>query len=101
MLLVQDKRSAKKGIWKFPGGLVDPKESLGMAAEREVKEETGVSCSFQKMLCFRETESYQFDCPDIYFVALMSPSSLDITIQEDEIAQCAWFDQDEVYDLFG
>ena len=96
ILLIQDKHSIKKGIWKFPGGLVEPSESIHSAVLREVKEETGIDCSFSKMLCFRETMNYQFGCPDIYFVCLVEPTSFELKIQESEVLKAQWFSIGEI-----
>ncbi|XP_076913267.1 nudix hydrolase 2-like [Bidens hawaiensis] len=48
VLVVQEKsgRFQGTGIWKFPTGVVDEGEDICDAAVREVKEETGVSCSY-------------------------------------------------------
>ncbi len=42
VLLVKRKYSPKKGKWAIPGGAVNLGESLQAAAEREIKEETGL-----------------------------------------------------------
>jgi 8-oxo-dGTP diphosphatase len=41
-LLIQEGQGKAKGLWNFPGGHVDPGETLRQAAEREAKEETGL-----------------------------------------------------------
>ena len=41
--------------WKVPGGMVEPGESIGAAAVREVWEETGVKATFQSIALFRES----------------------------------------------
>jgi ADP-ribose pyrophosphatase len=43
VLLVKRKRPPGKGLWAIPGGRVELGETLQEAAEREVKEETGVT----------------------------------------------------------
>jgi ADP-ribose pyrophosphatase YjhB (NUDIX family) len=42
VLLVKRGRPPLEGYWAFPGGRVEPGETLLAAAEREVREETGV-----------------------------------------------------------
>ncbi len=42
LLLVQRSADPGKGLWAVPGGRVEPDESLPAAAQREVREETGL-----------------------------------------------------------
>lgn len=43
VLLVQRGREPNKGVWGFPGGLIEVGETVGEAAARELHEETGVT----------------------------------------------------------
>ncbi len=47
------------GLWEFPGGRIEPSESPGNAAEREVAEELGVRC-----VHVRQRPSFFFEYPD-------------------------------------
>jgi ADP-ribose pyrophosphatase YjhB (NUDIX family) len=46
ILLIQERREPEPRKWKFPGGFMDPGETIKQAAEREVLEETGVKTTF-------------------------------------------------------
>ncbi len=57
VLLIERDQEPFEGEWALPGGFVDIDESLGQAAKRELKEETGVNASFLEQL-------YTFGRPD-------------------------------------
>jgi len=50
VLLVRREQEPAKGLWSFPGGLVDLGETVEEAARREVKEETGIDIRIEKLL---------------------------------------------------
>ena len=76
--------------YKLPGGALHPGEHLARAAEREVLEETGVRARFEALACFRHWHGYRYGKSDIYFVCRLSALSTEITMQEEEIAECLW-----------
>jgi ADP-ribose pyrophosphatase len=53
ILLVKRKLDPAKGDWAIPGGKINLGESLTQAAEREIREETGISIKAKKPIyCF-------------------------------------------------
>ena len=97
LLVVSEKyRAPGRGPgYKLPGGALLPGEHLAEAAVREVFEETGISTAFEALTFFRHWHHYRYGKSDIYFVARLSPLDNDITIQEEEIAECLWMPLDK------
>ena len=46
VLLIQRGAAPYEGCYALPGGFVGPNETIGEAAERELKEETNCNCNF-------------------------------------------------------
>uniref|UniRef100_A0A7N0UD97 Nudix hydrolase domain-containing protein n=1 Tax=Kalanchoe fedtschenkoi TaxID=63787 RepID=A0A7N0UD97_KALFE len=78
------------GVWKFPTGVVDEGEDIFDAAQREVKEETGIEAEFIEVLAFRQSHQVFFGKSDIFFVCMLRPISHNIQIQESEIEAAKW-----------
>jgi len=62
ILLVKPRRFRKgqENWWKFPGGFVDPNQSFGDSAVREVYEETGVTADFCGVVGMRELLGFNY-----------------------------------------
>lgn len=43
-LLVRRGTPPNLGLWGFPGGKIEPGETIAQAVEREMREETGIAC---------------------------------------------------------
>ena len=81
--------------YKLPGGALHLGEHLADGAVREVLEETGVQAKFESLACLRHWHGYRYDKSDIYFVCRLSALSTEITMQEEEIAECRWMPVNE------
>jgi 8-oxo-dGTP pyrophosphatase MutT (NUDIX family) len=82
--------NANRPFYKMPGGLVDTGERLSDAVEREVFEETGVRARFESIVCLRHQHGYRFGKSDFYVVCRLTPLTLDLNPDPEEIAECLW-----------
>ncbi|XP_029965426.1 nucleoside diphosphate-linked moiety X motif 6-like isoform X2 [Salarias fasciatus] len=97
VLVVQDKNKTKNA-WKFPGGLSDPGENIGVTAVREVLEETGVRSEFRSLLSVRQQHQHPgaFGMSDMYLICRLSPLSFDIHFCREECERCEWLPLSEL-----
>lgn len=91
-LLILNKKGNAKGHWGFPKGHVEENETEIMTAQREIKEETGITADIDTK--FRCVTHYS-PLPDVekdvvYFAAQVSDTS--VFLQESEVADFLWAD---------
>ncbi|XP_061833268.1 nucleoside diphosphate-linked moiety X motif 6 [Nerophis lumbriciformis] len=93
VLVVQD-RNKTMNAWKFPGGLSDPGENIGVTAVREVLEETGVRSEFRSLLSIRQQHQHPgaFGMSDMYIICRLSPLTYHIHFCTQECLRCEWLD---------
>jgi len=94
-LLVMKEQGARKRNWKMAGGLLDPGETFGEAACREVLEETGVQCRFRSVLAFWHRHGLQWGQSDLYVVCRLEPESRTLNIDPEEVSDCRWIPVEE------
>eukprot|EP00550_Attheya_septentrionalis_P000664 CAMPEP_0198285270 /NCGR_PEP_ID=MMETSP1449-20131203/4600_1 /TAXON_ID=420275 /ORGANISM="Attheya septentrionalis, Strain CCMP2084" /LENGTH=322 /DNA_ID=CAMNT_0043982639 /DNA_START=388 /DNA_END=1352 /DNA_ORIENTATION=+ len=107
MLVVQEKSgpAAVRNLWKMPTGLTDPGEDIADAAVRELKEETGLECVFDRIVCFRQSHGGLFNRSDMFFVCLLKlgpvhmaqleqGKEVPLAPQEEEIKEAAWVEKE-------
>ncbi len=108
MLVVQEKTgpAAAWSLWKMPTGLTDAGEDIHAAAERELKEETGLSAVCRGILQFRQAHPTQLTTnsrdskrvyrtnSDLFFVCVLQlpDNEAEIVFEAcpDEIAAIQW-----------
>ena len=96
LLVVCEKyRRTGRPYYKLPGGALHEGEHLVEGVIREVLEETGVRAQFESLICFRHWHGYRHGKSDIYFVCRLSPLSEAVSVQAEEIEECAWMPVEE------
>ena len=100
-MLIQQ-RSPEKRIWPArwdvsAAGGVDAGETSRQAAEREFREELGVSLDLQDI---RPVATVHFDAGFDDFFVVERDIDLDaLTLQREEVAQVCWADQEQVLEM--
>lgn len=97
ILLVKERVSGDRIIWKLPGGQVESREWVADGAVREILEETGIQAEFKEVVCFREIKDFRFGGTDVYYVCLLEAITEDINFCKDEVIDCKWWDIDEAF----
>lgn len=90
-LLIQEGRHDIRGKWNFPGGRVDPGETLEQAAEREGKEESGFNVALGKELISLPPDSEGHELHA--FEATITGGTLEL---EDGLLGSGWFTYAEI-----
>jgi len=98
LLVIQEQTGPAAGIdlWKLPGGYCSLGEDISAGVVREVKEETGIDCTFQSLVAM--VEGHKGNSParesasDLYCVSILRPvdETQPIVPQEGEVAACKW-----------
>jgi 8-oxo-dGTP diphosphatase len=76
--------------YKLPGGLVEVGEEIAAGVRREVVEETGVHTEFESLVGVTHAPRWVFGRASLYLVCRLQPTSREIVIGEDEIAEASW-----------
>lgn len=105
VLMVVRKHMPGRGLWAFPGGFVNPKESLENAALRELKEETTIDLN-KSALRRQIVDQHCFDHPERdlrgrifthgFFYKLEDNKALPEVKANDDAARAFWVPWDEI-----
>jgi 8-oxo-dGTP diphosphatase len=92
LILVQRSKEPQKGSWGFPGGSVEPGESLHDAALRELLEETGVRAEAGEWVDVVEVREFDSSGRHHHFVLVaLLCSYIDGELRPgDDAADCRW-----------
>lgn len=93
VILIQMQKKPFTGMWAFPGGVINPRESLDDAAIRELRQKTGVSNVYlEQLYTFGEPkrDPYGRVISVVYFALILS-EGIDLKTIE-KYSDIRWFD---------
>ncbi|MCI2398486.1 NUDIX hydrolase [Aliiroseovarius subalbicans] len=100
VLMVQRGKAPDRGLWGFPGGRVEPGETIARAVIRELAEETGVSATAGPVL--GETEVIRRDDGRVThhytLIAVACAYGTGEPVAGDDAADARWVPLDDVFD---
>jgi ADP-ribose pyrophosphatase YjhB (NUDIX family) len=102
LLLVRHKKEAEYDFWVAPGGGVQSTEELTIAAEREVREETGLNVAIGPMLYVEEFYNPEVRHCKFWFAGTLISGSISTSAPEataEYIVEAAWHSQDQIAKL--
>ena len=93
-LLVKRAGNPRKGDWALPGGYVEHNETIHVAIQREVQEETGIKGSIVGILAV--LHRWVSDENGIYIIFLMNTTETKAIPDNDEAEEAAFFGLNEL-----
>ena len=102
LLLVRHRKEGAYDFWVAPGGGIQGSESLVVAAEREVKEETGLVVRAERVLYVEEFHNPETRHCKFWLQATLVGGSISVEAPEataEYIVAAAWHTEDQVRSL--
>ena len=82
-------------VWVLPGGHVDPGETVAQAAVREVREETGLQTTLDRLVGIYSAPRWHRGGDNVVLFAATHASG-DLAPQESEVADLGFFDPEQL-----
>ena len=102
VLLVKRSNPPQKNLWAIPGGSVRLGETLQQAAEREVREETGLTVKAKKPIYTFDIIERAADCSILYHYVIVDLWADYIggdVKAADDAADAGWFEPNDIQKL--
>ncbi|WP_413814213.1 NUDIX hydrolase [Aureimonas sp. Leaf427] len=99
MLLVRRANPPDVGLWGFPGGKIDLGETIEAAAVRELREETGITGEFVRVLTAVDAFDINGDGhlrQHFILIAVVCHWVSGEPVAGDDASDARWFDLDEL-----
>lgn len=99
LLLVRHVRAGKYDFWVAPGGGVQGQEELTEAAQREVREETGLEVEADKLLYIEELFEPELRICKFWFTGRLRGGKISVQAPEataEHITEAAWLSRREL-----
>lgn len=93
LLLVRRANPPDAGLWGFPGGKIEPGETLAQAAEREAREETGIICRAGPAFAALDAFDHEQGALRAHYVLIALPCQwlAGEPVAADDALEAAWF----------
>ncbi|WP_421381111.1 NUDIX hydrolase [Bacillus salacetis] len=96
-LVVKKKYGGLKGMWSLPAGFVDEGETLEQAAQREVKEETGLDTNVEGVIGIRSgVIKDKISDNMVLFLLNQEDFAQEPVPCEDEISEVRWMTKEQL-----
>jgi len=106
LLMVRDRIHTSRSLYKLPGGMLEPSQSLEEGVVREVWEETGIKAKLIKMVSVLNSHPFTFNKSNMYIVFQLEAENFEIDVVDTgEIEFALWmplevfFAHDEMSDF--
>lgn len=91
ILLLKRKGAHGEGSWCMPGGSIDVGESFRKAAEREVKEETGMDVKYEKIISVSNDIMYGAHWITLGAKAIFNKKQQPKLMEPEKCSEIGWF----------